>query len=255
MPIADYFDEATLLDTFSWAGLPLETRIAKTAALYIKGEGGISRYHNNYQGPTAGVVKLFIKSLYTPQRGQLQRTVVAVLKEINRQKELREKRSKNRPYREPKPETRAFRSKYSIRQRRNRLARKRYTIWGKTYKGEPTKHDPDCIAVTRIAGNVMLVDAGCTYNRKPRVYLRNEATGKVKVVVLKGRKLESFEGALLRMAPKLGLRAMFEGKVITLDFEGEGFLVDGKTVPWRNVIKIYRGQKRAHQTKEDPSKT
>jgi hypothetical protein len=64
----------------------------------------------------------------------------------------------------------------------------------------------------------------------------------------------SITNALLRLAPKKVLRGLFDGGNIKLDFEGEGFFVDGKSVPWRNVRKVYNGPKRAMQTRGTPEK-
>jgi hypothetical protein len=240
MGYADYFDEADLLDTMSWMAFSDRNRIQKLAHLYIKGEKEIRRCHRNYEGPTAGTVKVIVKSLYVPPRGKLKSTVEDVLEEVIRQKRLRRERSDNPPFVWKTPR---------LRDRRNAVAKTRYTVWQTDYEGNKSKASPDCKAISCVAGVLLMVNGG-GYREDPRIYMREKATGRVKVVVTTGETLKSTTQALSRLAPVKALRAAFEGSSVRLNFAAEGFDIDGVTYPWRNVKKVYSGPKRAHQTKQ-----
>jgi hypothetical protein len=243
MALIDYFDEADVLDSFSWVAMPDETRTSKLAALYVKKERFIREHSRNYGGPSAGTVKVFVKSLYSPPRGTIGPTIKKVLAKIEHQKALRKARKDNQPWKHRKT---------LVRDRRNAIARSRFTIWGQTYQGEKEKLNPQCKAVGRVSGVLLIVAEG-SYSAMPRVYMRSPE-GKVKVVVVEGEYLKSITQALTRLAPKGVLRGMFSGLTVHLDFGGEAFVIDGQTLPWRNVRRVYKGTKRAHQTAAKPKR-
>jgi len=240
MVFADHFDEADVLDTLSWIQLTLEARAARLAALYLDQEDDIRYAHRNYGGPTLGVVRVFVKSVYDPPRGQGGITYQLVLKEIPKQRKVREERSKYKPW--------TFK-KRKLDKRRNRVAKRLYTIWKKSRwnRKEKEKQTRNCIAITRIGGCKLVIDGGGYYHRA-RIYIKHIASGEVKVVVPKAdtNKVTTIGEVLMRMAPKAAVLAMFGGVSITIDFEGDGFLINGEVVPWR-ASKIYPGSK-AHKT-------
>jgi len=240
MVFADHFDEADVLDTLAWVMLTLEARSARLAALYLDNETDVEYAHRNYEGPTLGIVRVFVKSIYDPPRGQGGITYQRVLQEIPKQRKVREERSKYKPW--------TFKVR-KIQKRRNRIAKRLYTVWKKCRwnNKEKEKQTNNCIAISRLGGCKLVVDGG-SYYHKARIYIRHLATGKVKVVVLKGseNKVYTLGEALMRMAPKAAVRGMFDGVPITLDFKGGGFLVNGEVVVWR-AVKTYPGSK-AHKT-------
>ena len=233
------FDNATILESMGWMGLPYRVRIAKTAALYRNKEAYIRRNHRNYRGPTVSTVKLFVKSLYTPPRGEGQSTYIDVICEIAKQKDTRKQREARQPWTWSKPTNNV---------RRNEVAKNHYTIWSPGYGGKEEKQSYNCIAIGRVGGIVLMVDGGGYYSH-PRLYLRSPE-GEVKVVVIDAKERpKGITGALTRLAPVNCLRGAFEGASISLDFDAEAFRVNGKLMPWRNVLKVYRGKLAAHNTK------
>jgi len=246
MALADHYKEADVLDTLSWVSLDIPKRIARLANLYIAREGTMRTAHRNYEGPTKGTVRVFIKSVYVPPMGQNALTINGVLAEIPRQKKTQEEREKRRPWK--------FR-RLSVTERRNAVAKSLYTIWIKprwvTRDKKKEQGSINCIGITKIAGVTLLVDTG-GYQMQPRIYMRQHATSKVKVVVLKGERIDSIVAALTRLAPKTTLMGMFDGKPLTFDFENEGFLMEGRLHPWRNVQRIYIGAEQAHKAWGNP---
>jgi len=244
MAFADHFDEAGVLDSLSWLRISTKGIIAKLASLYIKNEDNIESAHRNYQGPTLGTVRVFVRSFYTPPRGMGQLTYEGVLAEIPRQKKIIEERAKWRPWEFKTPK---------LSKRRELIARSRYTIWGKERWGSKrTKLGPNPVGITQLGGCRLILDGG-TYDHKVRVYARKLSTNEVKVIVLSGDRLKSTTGILTRMAPKAALRGMFDGEPVRFDFDAEAFEVGGELKPWENVIKVYRGAKAAHKTEAHPT--
>lgn len=251
MTLADHFDEADVLHTLSWVGMSLKARIAKLAKLYLDREDDIRYAHRNYGGPTLGTVRIFIKSLYTPPRGQGKVTYEGVLAEIPRQRACRKERAKRQPWVWTKPKK---------KERRNAVAAAVMSVWtiDRWDNKKKIQVNPNCVGITQLAGCRLIVDGGTSsyhheVTTQPRIFVRHLATGRSKVVVVEGKSVSSVTQMLTRIAPKDALRGAFGGKNITFDYDGEGFLVDGELVPWRNIRKVYPGEK-AHKTKASPKK-
>lgn len=256
MALRDYYDTADVLASLSWITMSERARVAGLANLYLNEEATIKSRSRSYNGPSKGTVGLFIKSLYAPPRGAIGPTIDAVLMEIQRQRLVRLERKKNRPWIATMPfsEHEGYARKAALKKRMNRLARRRYRTCSRSFMNDaPSYSDPMVVGITTVADCLLIVDASA-YNTQPRVYLKHKSTGKEKLVVLDGRDPAEITDAMLRMAPERALRGMFEGKPITLDFAGEGFLVDGETQPWRNVLKVYRGRKALRKTAACPEK-
>lgn len=242
MALTDYFKEADVLASMSWTAIPFKAQVARLANLYLRKEGEIRRIHRNYEGATAGTVRLFIKSLYTPPHGLGKATTDAVRKALPWQRKIRKKREDNPPW--------VWKKARRPRDRWNAVARHRYSIWEKNYKGKQEKVAPNVVGLGRI-GDVTVIVEGGSYSVKTRVYLRDNVTKAEKVVMLRGDRLKSITQAMLRMAPKAALRGMFSGAPIRLDVAEEAFEVEGKLVSWRNVYEIYSGRK-VHKTRHRP---
>lgn len=239
MALKDYYEEADVLDTLSWAGMADDARVRRLAHAYTEAEEKIRYRSRGYCGPTKGTVGTFIKSLYVPPRGTVASTIRDVLKEVQRIKTIRKKRAENRPatFRTEGEKSPRLRNSW-IKQRRNTVSQRLFRIMKNGYHGlEATSHN--CVGITSMGGCRVLVEAGGYYH-SPRIYLRNMETGEEAVYLIKGRNIESVTGALARLAPKKILRKLFDGTSCTLSFEG-GFNVDGEFVPFRNVEAVYRG--------------
>ena len=98
MALADHYDEADVLDTLSWVDMSIPARIAKLANLYLVREGDMRNNHNRYEGATLGTVRVFVKSVYVPPRGQGAITYEGVLRAIPAQRKCRSERAQR-----PKP--------------------------------------------------------------------------------------------------------------------------------------------------------
>lgn len=248
------FDDADILDTLSWMGMPEAHRIMRTAALFLKREKDIKAYHRNWEGPTISNVRPFVKSYYTPPRGRGKATVEMTLKAIEYQRAIRAERKANRPY---KPVT-AEKRREKMSARRNAVAARHYTIFGKNYNDRTEQQEHRCTGIGSVLGILLMVDKGGGYGRSqpyPRIYMKEKATGRVKVVVLEpGANIQSIESALLRIAPPGPMRSMFGGALLTLNFDAEAFEWQGQLVPWRNVRKVYQGKAKAHKTRARPAK-
>jgi hypothetical protein len=252
----DQFEDADILDTMSWMGMPEAHRIMKTAALFLRREKKIRREHRNWEGPTPCNIRPFVKSYYTPPRGRGKATIEMTLQAIEYQRNLRDKRSRNRPY---KPETEAERNtEHAVEKRRNAVAARYYTIYTKDWDEKKVVADHKCVGIGDVRGILLLADKGDSYGRRqplPRIYMQEKATGKVKVVVLEaGGNVRSISSALLRLAPKGPMRTMFGGETLTLLFDAEAFEWRGQLVPWRNVRKVYYGKGKAHKMAGRPAK-
>ena len=254
MALADHYDEADILASLSWVGMPQKARVAKLANLYLDHENTIRRRHRNYEGATYGVVSLFVKSYYKPARGLGSVTYNSVIAEIPRQRKVREERKDNPQWSWPAPGNTPMTKRRAISARRDKVAAGRYGIVTTDWNDNVVQADLHCTAISRIADCTVIVDGG--YRKaKPRVYLRNRKN-EVKVIVLDMSYQGKFSitSALSRLAPKMALRGAFGGSTVTLDFEGEGFRVDGKLFPWRNVLKVYHGAEAAMSTPGCPEK-
>ena len=252
MALADHFDEADILASLSWVGMTQEARVAKLASLYLDNEREIRDQHRSYKGPTMGVVSLFVKSYFKPAHGLGVVIYESVIAEIPKQRKLRDERKANPRWHWPVDDPRFKKRRLAVR--RAAVARTRYGVRIKCYDDKWEVGDINCTAITTINGCLMLIDRGAR-KVQPRIYLRNPE-GSVKVIVLDITRQDQFSAtaALLRLAPKAALRGMFGGKPITLDFEGEGFLVNGESIPWRNVRKVYNGSEQAMLTEGTPEK-
>lgn len=241
--LADYYKKADVLDSLSWVSLPFETRCAKLANSYLVNEGDIDDMSRNYHGPTKGTVKLYITSLFEIPRGQGVKTVARVMELINIQRLIREKREENLPYKWSRPNTRI---------RREAVSKRRYAIWKTDYDGKRKRATNTCIAIGRINGVLLMVDRGGYYT-KSRIYMR-DARNRVKVVVVDGSPLKGIVTTMQQLSPTKVLRGLYEGGSLEFDFDREGFVLNGKLEPWRNVIKIYKGKKAALNTLATPKR-
>ena len=246
MALSDHYDEADVLDTLSWVILDIPARIKRLANLYLANEDDMRDAHRKYAGPTKGTVRFFVKSVYMPPRGQGALTVEGVLAEIPRQRAIQEERAKRQPW---------TWEKLRLRERRNNVAKYLYSIWCKPRWGDKKKErgDINCVGITTVAGVKLVVDRG-GYRVQPRLYMRQIATNKVKVVVLEGANVDTIYEALTRLAPQEALLGSLDGKPLTLDFEDQGFLMEGWVHPWENVQRVYIGKKQAHRTWGNPKR-
>ena len=235
MALRDEFLRADILDSLAWVKMTLDARVGKLANLYLKHENEISSASRRYEGPTYHTVGVFVRSLLTPARGEGKFTYERVLEAIPRQRKIQENRAEA---------LRGAWTKRSVRKRRNIVAEHRFTIWANNYHGK-SKEKHNCIGITKFAGNTLIVDAG-DYSTSPRIWMRNEATKKEKVVVLKGGSVKSINNAILRLTPKTALRDALSGTSIRFDFEAEAFEIDGKLVTWTKVHKVYCGEQVHH---------
>lgn len=253
----DQFEDADVLSTLSWMGMSEADRIMKTAALFLRREKDIRDEHRNWDGPTVSNVRPFVKSYYTPPRGRGKATIEMVLKAISYQRKIREQRKANRPYRARRAR-KARNTGYELESRKNAIAARHYTILGKDCDGKLEHRGHNCIALGVVLGIHLIVDQGDGYNSSPyqRIYMRDGATGRVKVVVLEPtvKRLRSVSDALLAIAPKSPMLSMFGGETLTLNFAAEAFEWRGKLHPWRNVRKVYQGKAQAHKTRTRPIK-
>jgi hypothetical protein len=252
----DQFEDADILDTMAWMAMPEAHRIMKLAAMFIDNEDDMRWEHRRWPGATLSVVRPFVKSHYVPPRGQGKATFDMVVKAIAYQKKMQRKRSANRPLR---PENTMRRQNKQMRL--NALASKFYTIKSKcSYSKELVKQGYNCTSIGSVGDVVLAVDrghGGGSWGTLPRIYMRQRATGRRKVVVVErpdeGYYLSSIESALLVLAPVAMLRDTLGGEPAALDFDREGFAFKGKLVPWRNVRKVYDGDE-VHETRAIPKR-
>lgn len=235
------FGEPEVLDSMAWIAMTFEARVQLAANKFLDNESKIRKRFKRYDGPTAGNVKQFVSSLFTIPYGQTKATVEGVLAAIGPQRSVREKRSKMRPYQPPK-------NKPSRKDRWTKVAPNLYGI----YDSDGDRISPKPVGGATIGGCLVLVDEG-RYRAKSRIYLRQKATGRVKVVVLE-KEAKSITEAMLRLSSKPVYRGTFDGKRVTLDFDREGFVVDGDFHPWIGVRKVYRGIRSARNTLGSPRK-
>ena len=246
MAIADHFKPAHVFESLGWAGLPHATRVAKAAHLYLKSEKAIDDKSRNYEGPTKNIVKTFISSLFVTPHGMGAKTVADVMVEIRRQRGIRDSRVMNPP----------FKPRLVTPNRRERLlavAKHHYRIVRKDFNDNIVFVSGRPITLTKLSGCTVIADIGGIYD-KPRIFMRCNKTHQIKVVVL-GLDSNTLPLMLVHMASPEALSGLFGGKTITLDFHNEGFIVEGKSVPWRNVLKVYRGRKACRRTFAAPRAT
>lgn len=239
MAIADVYKPADVLESLGWMGLSHRVRVAKAANLYLEDEDKIDRKSRNYDGPTKSIVSLFVKSLFKPPRGLGTQTVKDMMSEIEKQRKIRKERADNRPYR---PRTKAPERKHHayrswITGRLNAIARTRYKTLARDYDKKLHRRKHVAVGIGMVGDTLLLVDKG-DHRSLSRIYMKHKPTGREKVVVLE-QEVKDFMGGLMMIAPEVSMRAMFAGQTITFDFDSEGFLVDGKTQPWRNVRRVY----------------
>jgi hypothetical protein len=234
MALTDHFGEANLLDSVMWAGMTLDARIAKLSNLYIKNEDKIRRAHRNYKGPTPGTIKVFVKSYCSLPRGTAQDTYKRIMATIPVQRKIIEERQQHQPW--------TF-TKKKVKDRMQSLSRRRYTIWSVSWNRKKEKQMNNPVEMGQVSDVRLIIDGG-SYNHHARAWMRHLPTGRVKIVVLKNEdRSESITSFLSALAPVEALRGMFSGEPIKLDFDGEGFWVKGKLIPWRNVGKVYKQDK------------
>lgn len=237
MAVIDAFPPADLLAGMGWMGLDRKVRLSMIAHSYIGHEQKIESETREYDGPTKRIAMTYLKYYYKPVRGTISMEAEMLVAEIKRQKALREMRKANRPYKHVK---------LTVAKRRKAFSRKCYRTFRPDYHGKLKPSDTDPVEVGRIGEHITFVADQGGYYAYPRLYLRNNKTGRHKCVVIEAERdiaktLTSLGMVLMFIGPKLAVRAMFDGKPVVLDFDGEGFVVEGKTLPWRNVAKVYRG--------------
>lgn len=250
MALEDKFPQAGLLTGLGWLGLPLATRISKIAMLYRRDERAIEGESRCYDGPTLRISKIYILHHYTPVRGQWLKEAKLLLTEVERQIALRKRRTENLPY--------TF-ERQSVHNRRRNLAKRCYSIQrGVGYDRQILETEGDPIEVASVAGCLAIVDAGGIFS-KPRLYVRNRATGEQKCIIIDAKRgaLNSLGAMMMFIGPKLGIRAMLSGQPVSFDFDNEGFIVGGKTLPLQNVLRVVRGPGgiRLRTTSEPKGKT
>ena len=246
MALRDHYDEADVLDSLSWVDMSAEGRISRLASLYLDNEKKMERNHNRYDGPTLGCVRIFVKSVYEPPRGQGQLTYEGVLAAIPVQRKLRTERSGNKPW---------VWERRKLSNRRNSVARARMTVWTHDrWDKKKINANIECVGITQIGGCRIIATKGAVGSHKqlPRFWVQNLATGEANVVVVEGQPINSITHLLTRLAPVSALRGAFDGKSITFLFGG-GWDIDGEFVPWRNIRGVYPASM-AHRTAGDPKK-
>ena len=243
MALEHRYTTAETLDSLSWVAFPEGARNSKLVHLYLKEEHKIKDYCRKYKRPTTRTVTIFIKSLYHPPRGAIRDTVEAVMEEIERQRGIKLKRKKFAPWVQEDPNT---------AERRARVARRRYTVWDTNWNGKKNKEPHYCTGIGSVSNVSLMVDSYNYGNRCARIYMRDKATNNIKVVVLDVTSKLGLSDALLKLAPKGAIRSIFGGASIKLDFEQEGFMVNGELMPWQRVCKVYRGRKAAHEMMTQP---
>lgn len=244
MGYADNFEKACPLDSLSWVTMHPAARVCRLAALFLREESKLRTLKEKGDWyVTAGVIRPWLLSVYEPPRGQSAGLIDAVMKDITRQREIRRKRAENRPWKEKET---------PIAERRNAVAGTLYRIIQKDNEGKVTKLRPSCPTITTVSGILMALDVSADAN--VRVYMRHRETGRVKVVITDVRTNYSgdngwtFTKTLLKMAPVVVERALFSGMTIAVDFERDGFLINGELHPYRHVARIIEGPKRALRT-------
>jgi hypothetical protein len=241
---ADNFEKACPLDSLSWVSMHPAARVCRLAALFLRAEHELKNLKEKGDWyVTAGVVRPWLLSVYEPPRGQSAGLIDAVMKDIARQREIRRKRAENRPWKEKET---------PIAERRNIVAGSLYRIIQKDNEGKVTKLRPTCRTITTISGILMALDVSGDANI--RVYMRHRETGRVKVVITDVRTNYSGDDkmtltkVLLKMAPVAVERALFSGMRIAVDFDRNGFLIDGEFHAYRHIARIIEGPKRALRT-------
>jgi len=244
--INEAFKEAEVLDSLAWIAKSFEARVKLAASFYLRDEDKVKKAYEprKYEAPTGGTVKAYVKSLFTIPSGQHKATIAAILEEIPKQRAIRDRRRKFRPYKEKERKTRPRTERWDA------IGHHLYTI----VREDKQPDDHNIVGGTSFNGTLVVVDKGNHY-AKPRIYMRQKATGKVKVVVLDVKhRPSSITNAMLAICPTKAYRGMFDGKPVVLDFDREGFLVEGVFHPWRNIRKVYRGVRAARNTLRDPKK-
>ena len=245
MALADQFEEAQLLDALAWMAYSHKARVAKLANIFLQKENFISKESRNYSGPSTSNVKILIRSLFIPPRGTQQQTITDTITEIGRQRKIREARAANRPYQHPKrpPGNQPYRVERWVKGRMSAVAECRYKTLRRVQDYDTKQHknvhcSPVIVALCRIGDCLVMVDTGNHYSNS-RIYLKHRPTGREKVIVLTKDSITNFDDAMLHIAPKVSIRAMFAGSSLVLDFDGDGFLVDGVSHPYKGVIRVY----------------
>ena len=240
MALADHYEEADVLTSLGWMGLSHEVRVRKVASLFLADEREIDRNSRTYTGPSTSNVGVLVKSLFKPPRGLGTKTITDTINEIGRQRAIKDARKKIAPSPPLKPLSclDGYAARSCVKRRMSDLAESRYSTVAADYDGREQLQRPAAVGVGVVGDTFLLVDEG-GHRAKTRIYMRHRPTNQEKVVVLQ-KDVREFTAALMAIAPKVSMRAMFSGQVISLDFEGEGFIVGDKLVPWLNVCRVYR---------------
>lgn len=238
MALSDHFRPAPLLDALGWMGLSHEVRVKKAASYYLSKEDRVKSKSRTYDGPSKSTVGTVIKSLFTPPRGMASKTVEDTLREIERQRKIRDAREANAPFRFRAPRATPYGHRAWTKERMTDVAKSRYKTVTRNYKKELMLVKHDVVGMGQVADTLLIMDNG-SHQSFARIYMKHKPTGREKVVVLDVTEVKSFEAGLMLIAPKVGVRAMFGGQVITFDYDAEGFLVDGSLVPWAHVCRVY----------------
>lgn len=244
MGYATSFEKASPLDSLSWVTMEHSVLVARLAARFLREEKELKeRKEKGDWFVTRGIIKPWLLSLFEPPRGTVVSLIDDVFNEITRQREIRDNRRKNRPWKWPESD---------ILARRNLVSMGLYGILRKPRKEEPTvRIKNECKGISTVAGVRLALDA--TYDAHVRLYMRHLETGAVKVIVTDIHK-DGFTidwtitKLLLKLAPSAVERGLFGGQRITLNYVYNGFDVEGVFYPFLHVAKVYEGHERVMRT-------
>lgn len=235
MALADHYEKADILESLSWTAMSEKARIAKLAAGFVREESNIKNRCRRYEGPSLNSINVYVKSLYVAPRGQAKPLNESVLREVIRQKKIREKRRGNRPWVWPAMPAKGNGYAYNsaMQDRRNAVAATKYKVGGGDYT-----LTPNCTALTRIGDYLILIDSR-DYNKAARIYFERGKMRRVVVLKHDPSAQDKPTMVLLSLASRQVHAALLMGGRITLNVEREGFDVDGVLHPWVEVRKVY----------------
>ena len=120
------------------------------------------------------------------------------------------------------------------------VAKQRFSIKDKGYRGEPYIIDPNIMGMARVDSTLFIVHKG-GYRNDTIIYMHDRNRGIEKAAALK---CEINDGdtvydVLFKLAPRKATELVLMGGTIEMDVDGECFVVNGKPIPWR-VKRIYQ---------------
>lgn len=225
---------AGVLDTLSFALLDQPALVKKLAAMFIRAEDSIKdglgrRARNNWEVRDR-TVGPWLRTVYTPTRGAVATTIKEVVAEIERQQDVRKKRTDNIAYRAIV--TRSLK----IEDRRNRVAASLYKILVKNYRNEMESVPHTCAFVTSYGEWLVAVNTG-GYYRDTYLFIRNRRTGRSSLVSL-GINYTLRSGSLYDVLYDLSSErtkaALFQGAAATVNFDTLEIYVGGEIQPIKN---------------------